>query len=135
MAYDSDESGRVEVYVQSFPDPTVARRQVSIGGGSEPMWTRGGRELVFRRGDSVLAVTMGTADGSTGTPVLLFAGPYRSEEEWSEARSYDVSPDGERFLMLKWPTGTIRRRALVTTGWWPELRARVAAGQASRSAP
>ena len=58
MAYDSDESGRVEVYVQSFPDPSVGRWKVSPHDGSEPMWTRGGRELVFRKGDSVMAVSM-----------------------------------------------------------------------------
>jgi eukaryotic-like serine/threonine-protein kinase len=127
MAYDSDESGRPEVYVQSFPDPTVARRQVSTGGGSQPLWTKGGRELLFRRGGSVVAVTV-TPDGVTGAPVQLFDGPYASDADFYSPATYDVSPDGERFLMLKWPTGEVRRRVLVTTGWWPELRALVGAG-------
>jgi serine/threonine-protein kinase len=126
MAYDSDESGRVEVYLQSFPDPTGSRRQVSSGGGSEPVWTRGGRELVFRRGDSVMAVTVDPASGAAGAPTLLFAGPYQAVAEWSGSRSYDVTPDGERFLLLKWPTGSVRRQVVVTTGWFDELRARVA---------
>ncbi len=128
MAYDSDESGRVEVYVQSFPDPTVGRRQVSSGGGSEPLWTRGGRELVFRRGDSVMAVTVEPATGSVGTPANLFAGRYDSTPEWSAPRSYDVTPDGQRFLLLKWPEADVRRHVVVTTGWWPELQARVRGG-------
>jgi len=128
MAYDSDESGRVEVYVQSFPDPTGARRQVSSDGGSEPLWTRGGRELVFRSGDSVMAATVAPGTGVTGTPAALFSGPYLSLSLWASPRSYDVTADGERFLLLKWPAGNNQRHVLVTTDWFPELRARVAAG-------
>jgi serine/threonine-protein kinase len=128
LAYDSDETGRIEVYVQSFPDPTVAKRQVSSGGGTEPLWTRGGRELVFRRGDSVMAASMEPSTGSTGTPALLFAGPYVSESDWADPRSYDVTPDGERFLLLRFPAGGVRRRVLVTTNWFPELKELVAAG-------
>ncbi|MEO7521324.1 MAG: protein kinase [Gemmatimonas sp.] len=127
MAYDSDESGRVEAYVQSFPDPTIAKHAIS-GGGSAPVWTKGGREVVFVRGDNVMAATIDPVSGSTGIPALLFAGAFRSASTADEARRYDVSPDGERFLMLKWPAGEARRRVLVTTGWWPELRAMMAAG-------
>ncbi|MDH4349203.1 MAG: hypothetical protein OEW17_10375, partial [Gemmatimonadota bacterium] len=125
MAYDSDESGRVEVYIQSFPDPTVVRRQVSSGGGSEPLWTRGGRELVFRRGDSVMAVPVSPGTAEVGTPALLFAGPHEDAPEWSATRSYDVTPDGERFLMLRRPSGAARGRIQVTTNWFAELRERV----------
>jgi len=127
MAYDSNESGRVEVYIQSFPDPTIAKHAIS-GGGSAPVWTRGGREVVFVRGDSVMAATVDPVSGSTGIPALLFAGAFRSAATPDEARRYDVSPDGQRFLMLKWPAGEAQRRVLVTTGWWPELRAMMAAG-------
>jgi len=126
MAYDSDETGRVETYIQSFPDPARARRQVSTGGGSEPIWTRGGRELVFRRGDSVMAVTVEPATGEVGTATTLFAGPYPDELNWSSPRSWDVTPDGQRFLLLRRPTGAVRRQVVVVTGWWQELRARMA---------
>ena len=51
MAYDSDESGRVEVYAQSFPNPDQKRWKVSPTQGSEPLWTRDGRELVYDRRD------------------------------------------------------------------------------------
>ncbi|MDX2120810.1 MAG: protein kinase [Gemmatimonadota bacterium] len=125
MAYDSDESGRVETYIQSFPDPTLTRRQVSSGGGGQPLWTRGGRELVFLRGDSIMAAAVDPGSGSVGAPALLFAGPYESGSTWSEARDYDVTPDGERFLLLKWPSGNQRRQVVVTTHWFEELRARV----------
>src|SRR5712692_6532771 len=56
MAYDSDESGRIEVYAQSYPNAGMKRWKVSPANGSEPMWTRDGRELVYRKGDSVMAV-------------------------------------------------------------------------------
>jgi len=134
MAFDSDESGRVEVYVQSFPDPTLTRRQVSSGGGSEPLWTRGGRELVFRRGDSVMAATVEPTTGAVGAPALLFAGPYDDKPEWTGPRSYDVTPDGERFLLLRWPTGDVRRQVVITTHWFDELRARVE-GRGERREP
>ena len=125
MAYDSDESGRVEAYIQSFPDPTLARRQVSSGGGAQPMWTRGGRELAFLLGDSVMVATVDPATGTVGAPALLFAGPYESGAVWSETRDYDVTADGERVLMRKWPSGNLRRQVVVTTNWFEELRARV----------
>jgi serine/threonine-protein kinase len=128
MAYDSDESGRIEVYLQSFPDPTQARRQVSTGGGSEPIWTRGGRELVFRRGDTVMVVPVEPATGNVGALAVRFAGRFNADPGWSQPRTYDVSPDGQRFLMLKWPDDDVRRQVHVTTGWWPELRARVGSG-------
>ncbi len=125
MAYDSDETGRVETYIQSFPDPARARRQVSTGGGSEPIWTRGGRELVFRRGDSVMAATVEPASGEVGAPTTLFAGPYPDDLNWSSPRSWDVTPDGQRFLLLRRPTGAVPRQVVVVTGWWQELRARM----------
>lgn len=123
MAYDSDESGRVETYLHSFPDPTVARRLV--GDGSQPVWTRGGRELVFQRGDSMMAVAVEPGTGAVGAPVLLFTGPYESGASWTNPRGYDVTPDGERFVLLKWPAGVVRRRVFIATHWFDELRARV----------
>ncbi|HUF35721.1 MAG TPA: protein kinase [Gemmatimonadales bacterium] len=128
MAYDSDESGRVEVYVQSFPDPTQARHQVSTGGGSEPIWTRAGQELVFRRGDTVMVTAVDPATGTAGAPAMLFAGRFYADPGWSRVRTYDVTPDGQRFLMLGWPERDVRPQVHVTMGWWPELRARVGAG-------
>src|SRR5439155_8319946 len=79
LAYDSDESGRREVYLQSYPDLDRLRRQVSISGGAEPHWTRGGRELVYLDGDSVYAVAVEPASGETGRPAFLFAGSYSEE--------------------------------------------------------
>jgi serine/threonine-protein kinase len=125
MAYDSDESGRVEVYVQSFPDPSQGRRKISPSDGSEPMWTRGGRELVYRKGDSVMAVGLHLGAGRVGQPQLLFAGPYPDNPGWTRPRSYDVSRDGQRFLMTRLPPDRPRPRIAVVLNWFDELRAKV----------
>ncbi len=125
MAYDSDESGRVEVYAQSFPDPHLKRWKVSPAQGSEPLWTRGGSELVYRKGDSVMAVSVDLANGRSSQPRALFGGPYPDSPGWTRPRSYDVSRDGERFLMLKLPPERIRPRIHVVLNWFDVLRAKV----------
>jgi serine/threonine-protein kinase len=125
MAYDSNEGGQLQVFIQSYPDPTRDRFQVSSGGGSEPWWTRGGRELVFRRGDSVMVVSVDPATGAAGRPTALFGGRYVSREDRFAPASYDVTPDGEQFLMLKYAAGDERRRVNVVTNWFAELRAKV----------
>jgi len=125
IAYDGNESGALEVYIQSFPDPGVARRQVSSGGASEPIWTKGGRELVFRAGDSVMAVSVDPATGNAGTPTLLFSGPFEDEPSYSSSRSWDASPDGERFVMVKHPPELEPRRIQVVLNWLDELRTKV----------
>ncbi len=76
LSYDSDESGGRDVYLQSFPDPARTRRQVSVGGGADAHWTQGGRELLYRNGDSVLTVTVNPLSGETSRPVKLFTGAY-----------------------------------------------------------
>jgi serine/threonine protein kinase len=125
MAYDSDESGQVEVFAQSFPNPNLKRWKVSRGHGSEPLWTRGGRELVYRNGDSVMAVSIDLENGRSGQPTALFAGPYPDNPGWTRPRSYDVSRDGERFLMTRLPADQSRPRIVVVLNWFDELRAKV----------
>jgi serine/threonine-protein kinase len=125
MAYDSDESGRVEVFIQSFPDPNLKRWKVSLEHGSEPLWTRGGRELVYRNGDSVMAVSVNLEEGSSTPPRALFAGAYPDNPGWTRPRSYDVSSDGERFLMTKLPVARPQARIVLVLNWFDELRAKV----------
>jgi serine/threonine-protein kinase len=119
LAYDSDESGRREVYLQSYPDLGRLRRQISTSGGDEPHWTRGGRELVYRSGDSVFAVGVQPASGETGRPVFLFAGSFPAA---FAARNYDVAPDGQRFLMIEVPPESAPRRVDLVLNWFEELR-------------
>ncbi len=101
LAYASDESGREEIYVRPFPNIDNGRWQVSIGGGTEPRWSRDGTELFYRNGGALMVVPVQTGPGFTaGSPQVLFAGQYFGNVGQGE-RSYDVSPDGQRFLFLK----------------------------------
>ncbi len=100
LAYVSNESGSPEVYVRPFPNVDSARVAISVGGGVEPLWKRDGTELFFRnpRGDMfAVPVTLGRRF-SAGAPKLLFSVPGLSVQDYH--RSYDVHPDGKRFLML-----------------------------------
>jgi Tol biopolymer transport system component len=125
IAYDSDESDRVEVFVQSFPDPSLKRWKASADHGSEPLWTRGGHELVYRNGDSVMTVSVDPESGRSGVPALLFAGPYPDNPGWSRPRSYDVTPDGERFLMTRLPGALPPPQVEMVLNWFDELRTKV----------
>jgi dipeptidyl aminopeptidase/acylaminoacyl peptidase len=91
MAYMSNESGLDEIYVQPFPGPGV-KRLVSEGGGLNPIWSRDGRELFYRRGADIVAVGVEMEPTFTvGKSAVLFSGRYRLS-----GRDYDVSPDGTR---------------------------------------
>ena len=99
LAYSSDESGRTEVYVQPYPGPG-GKWQVSTEGGAEPVWNRNGRELFYRSGDKMMSVEVSTQPTfSIGKPKLLFTGQYVPTA--ATISNYDVSPDGQRFLMVK----------------------------------
>jgi hypothetical protein len=97
---------------------------VSPSYGSEPLWTRGGRELVYRSGDSVFAVAMDLERGTSSPPALLFTGPYNDNPGFTRPRSYDVSRDGERFLMTRLPTNVPTPYVVVVLNWFDELRAK-----------
>jgi serine/threonine-protein kinase len=121
LAYVSDESGNSEVYVRPFPAVDSAKFAVSVGGGLEPLWRRDGAELFFRntRGD-MYAVPVGTGrQFEHGAPRLLFSRPGMALQEFY--RSYDVHPDGKRFLMLN--SGDAEAKRLnVIFNWRPGLQ-------------
>jgi serine/threonine-protein kinase len=118
LAYVSNESGSPEVYITAYPAVGRERRQVSAGGGIQPRWTRRGRELVYRSGQQMMAVTVDPATGELGAPAVLFTGDFMVSSEWG----FDVTPDGERFLMLQRPPGTEPRQIVVVTNWFQELQ-------------
>ena len=124
MAYESEESGRAEVYLQSYPELTRGKWKLSGSGGSEPLWTRGGREVVYRERDAVMAVAVNLERREIGTPQMLFRGPYRFYLDPTAGRSYDVARDGERFLMMRELPERQRRRIIVTLNWLEELKAK-----------
>ena len=99
MAYTSDESGRYEVYVQPY-SPTGPKFQISTGGGEEPQWSPRGDELFYRNGNEWMRAAITTEpELEISRPQLLFRGNYVNVP----GPSYDVSPDGERFLLLQPP--------------------------------
>ena len=100
MAYVSNESGRDEIYVQPYPGPG-GKWQISTDGGNEPVWNRNERELFYRNGDKMMAVEIATEPNfSAGKPKALFQGQQVSDTS-VPLPEFDVSPDGQRFLMLK----------------------------------
>jgi serine/threonine-protein kinase len=121
LVYVSDESGRDEIYLVPYPDVTGRRRQVSVDGAGEPRWTRGGRELVFqaRGSDRFMAVSIDPATGEPGQPMTLF-------RDFTLVGSYDVTPDGERFLMLRRQPSAVPRQVVVVTNWFEELKRKLA---------
>lgn len=100
LAYSSNESGRWEVYVTSFPEPH-GKWQVSTGGGDEPKWRGDGKELFYLSNDfKMMAVRVKTgANFDAGTPVTLFQANPREMQATSEMFSFDVSKDGQRFVI------------------------------------
>jgi Tol biopolymer transport system component len=128
LAYMSDESGRYEIYVQPYPGPG-GKWQISTEGGTEPVWNRNGRELFYRSGDKMMAVDIATQPSFTvGKPQMLFEGPYAPIA--ATTRNYDVSPDGQRFLMLK-PSEqgqAASTQISVVLNWFEELKRKVPTG-------
>jgi len=99
MAYTSDESNRQEVYVRPFPGPGM-KQQVSSEGGGEPLWARNRKQLFYRWEDQVWVVDVRTDGGfATDKPRLLFEKPGYGRTY--PIRSWDLSLDGQRFLMTK----------------------------------
>ena len=91
IAYTSNRTGRPEVYVERFPGLTD-RQPISTDGGAEPLWSRDGRELFYRRGNAMMVVPLGGSSTlSVGTPRVLFEGSYYATDG---SRRYDIAPDG-----------------------------------------
>jgi len=129
LAYISDESGRYEVYVQPYPGPG-GKWQISTEGGTEPTWNPNGRELFFRNGDKMMTVNIAAQSGfSASKPRMLFEGPYVPSP--ATATNYSISPDGQRFLMLKPADASdvAPTQINVVLNWFEELKRRVPTGK------
>src|SRR5688572_23437503 len=118
LVYTSNESGRNEVYVRPFPG--IDRRwQVSTDGGTQPTWSRAGNEVFYRSGDKMVAVGVKTAgtDVVLSPPQVLFERTYAYGAGITIA-NYDVSPDGQRFVMVKDESTAGRLRMILN--WSPD---------------
>ena len=124
LAYVSNESGSDEVYVRPYPGPG-GKRLVSTEGGTEPQWSRDGRELFYRQGARLMAVPVSAGpDFSAGTPQALFDG---YETDRNGITNYDVSQDGQRFLMVQGEAGSLTK-IIVAQNWVEELKRLVPTG-------
>jgi hypothetical protein len=130
LAYQSDESGRAEIYVRPFPAVDQGRSTISTGGGSEPRWAPDGRELFFlvRPGGWTtpgVLMSVPVKPGSTfipGTATELFKIPP------TMSVAYDVARDGRFLFHITGPTADdepLRREIIVVQNWFEELKARV----------
>lgn len=107
VAYCTNESGRNQVFVQPWPGPGP-KIQVSSEGGTDPIWSRSGKELFYRNGDKMMVVAVSLFGGfQAGKPRLLWEGQYSHGMSSScgppgtTEANYDVTGDGQRFLMVK----------------------------------
>jgi eukaryotic-like serine/threonine-protein kinase len=122
-AFDSLESGQREVYVQPLADGP--KRQVSVGGGQMPVWSRDGRELFYAaRNGMLMSVALRPVGGRlvAGEPQPLFPLQFdlSGELPW-HLQPYDVSPDGQRFLVIRRAPGVEPDGVVVVTNWTAAL--------------
>ena len=125
LAYVSNASGPLEIYVRPFPGPGAAI-QVSRGGGTEPVWSRDGHRLFYRSGRQLVAATV--SDGSSfvvAARAPLFTDDFEGEMPHS---NYDITPDGKRFIMVA-ARAQGGPETVVVVSWLTELRARLAAAR------
>ena len=129
MAYQSDASGEFEIYVRPFPQVEEDQVQVSNNGGRYPLWSRDGRELFYLQpGPELISVSLDTGEADQpftfGDREVVMDWPYFAG---ATGRTYDVSPEGERFLAITvagaGEGGT--QEIYLVTNWFEELRERV----------
>ncbi len=137
IAYQSNETGDIQVYVQAYPSG-VPRLQISTAGGVSPVWRGDGRELFYVQPDMppgdvrIMAVSIRVQPGlAADAPKALFSGKYEMN---MPARAYDVTADGQRFLLIRADERSPERIAHVNIvqNWHEELK-RLVPGQASQN--
>jgi serine/threonine-protein kinase len=104
IAYMSDESGVYNVYIRPFPNVDDGKWLISARAGGYLIWAPDGRELYYDANpDEMMVVTIETEPAFTaGNPEVLFRGEYvMAGNRGPDASHYDISPDGQRFLMIK----------------------------------
>jgi serine/threonine-protein kinase len=126
LAYQSNESGQAEIYVRPFPEVGGGRWQVSSGGGTQPAWSRSGRELYYITADRYLAqLSVQSAAGFTASKPKTVLDVQQFLVR-SPGRSYDISPDGRRFLMIRESAvAGVQAQLVFVENWFDELRSRL----------
>jgi len=123
VAYASNETGKWEIYVTSFPDAR-GKWQVSTGGGEQPRWRSDGKELFYLSSDYKMMaapVTMG-ANFDAGVPAALFQATPRQPVSTNDQFAYDVSRDGQRFLIITQVKQTETAPMSIILNWTAKLK-------------
>ena len=115
VAYVTDESGSNEVWVHEFASGN--RWPVTSGGGNQPRWTSGGREIVYRQGSALYAVPLTLRPFTPGTPQTIFSAP--------DLIAFDVTPDGKRIVAVQQGESADDPHLALVSGWLEELKAKV----------
>jgi eukaryotic-like serine/threonine-protein kinase len=126
VALDSDESGTTEVYVRSYPVPTV-KLQVSVGGGGGPVWSADGRRLYYAAGEAIMEARLAAGPGlRVVSRDTAFRNVPNNTGGFGEA-NYDVSRDGSRIVIVS--ASSTAYPLVVVPNWRAELRERMAASR------
>jgi serine/threonine-protein kinase len=126
LAYEADDSGRFEVFVRPFPNVNSSRSPVSTDGGTRPLWARNGRELFYVSPTGAI-MRVGVTPGASWTPSTpeVLVKPGYVTQIGNPGRSYDISPDAQRLLLIKEPTGAsgpAGSSIIVVLNWVEELK-------------
>ena len=129
LAYESDESGSTEVYIEAFP-AGGSRVKASLGGGTEPVWCPSDGSLLYRSGDRLMSARVGRRGDlpSVDKPLLVLEGRFGTQGAFGTP-AYAVSPDGRYFYFYrKAPTPPVPVRINVVLGWIEEFKSRLKGG-------
>ena len=122
VAYVRLERGQLQVYVSPYSEPGVQWLVSGQEGGAEPVWSPDGTELFYRSGDQMMVVSVQTDPTfNAARPRVLFEGSYLSTAISLGFQYYDISPDGQRFLMIK-DAGAGHTQINVVLNWFEELK-------------
>ena len=116
VAYvDKDESGRLQVYLSAM-SASGDRTQISTTGGTDPVWNPQGRELFYRNGSRLVSVTL----DPRSKPRIVRVDTLSFKVPYGPGATYDVSPDGQRFLVIK--PAVVNDQPMLITGWLDSVR-------------
>ena len=118
LAYASNESGRLEIFLQTFPTPG-RKMQVSTEGGTQPVWARDGRELYYRSGQGLMAARITPGERLlVDTPVVLFKDTFLRPQGDAHT-TFDVFPDGS-FLFIEGTESNVGPATVTAAFNWAE---------------
>jgi len=131
MAYQSDKSGQMQIYMIRYPDGRD-ERQISQDGGTEPRWGPAGKELFYRNGNQLIAAEISVNPNpqvGNRKPILTIDRDLFLGGGDRHFRSYDVMPDGQTFVFFKWPQLNPATQLVVILNWFEELKRLVPTGK------